>query len=113
MPRYRIFRMKDTPRQHFRWAPHTSGVTSVKLRDFEESGTIEARNVYAAWQSLKESEQPLDIGDLLETELGEIRIYKYVGFEEAKWIVPEVKSGFEGVPLALGVPQMIHDPVKI
>jgi hypothetical protein len=29
------------------------------------------------------------VGDILENELGEIRLYKYIGFEEAKWVVPE------------------------
>jgi len=33
------------------------------------------------------------VGDILETELGEIQLYKYVGFEEAKWIVPEHAAG--------------------
>jgi len=29
------------------------------------------------------------IGDLLETEDGQLRICKYVGFEPAQWVVPE------------------------
>jgi hypothetical protein len=29
------------------------------------------------------------VGDLLETETGDLRICKYVGFEPAKWFVPE------------------------
>lgn len=98
MPSYRIFRMKDTPRQNFRWAPHTSGVTQAKLKDFEQAGSVEAENTYEAWQLLKETEAALEIGDILETELGEIRIFKYVGFEEAKWILPESKSGHSGGP---------------
>jgi len=31
------------------------------------------------------------VGDILEMDAGELRIYKYVGFEEAQWQVPEVK----------------------
>lgn len=81
--------MKDTPRQNFRWAPHTSGVTAVKLKDYEEAGSVDAGNTYEAWELLKGTDAALQVGDILETELGEIRLYKYVGFEEAKWIVPE------------------------
>jgi len=38
---------------------------------------------------LRESEQALEVGDLLGTEGGELRILKYIGFEEARWYVPE------------------------
>jgi hypothetical protein len=50
--------------------------------------TVEAASPYAAWVALRGSDTPLDIGDILETE-GELRILKYVGFEEARWYVPE------------------------
>ena len=102
MPNYRIHRMKDSPRQQFRFAPHVSGAAHVKPRDYEDSGHVEAANEYEAWRLLRDSEQALEIGDLLENEGGELRICKYVGFEEAKWIVPEVKSGLESVPPASG-----------
>lgn len=108
---FRIFRMKDTPRQQFRWAPHTSGVTMLKPRDFEPAGEVEASTAYAAWHSLRSSDMALQVGDLLESAGGELRIYKYVGFEEAKWVLPEVKSGLEAAPLATGglsvVPQTV------
>jgi hypothetical protein len=86
---YRIHRMKDNPRQQFRWAPHTSGSTPVKPRDYEPAGEIEAESPYAAWRSLQESEHPLRVGDILESAEGGLRICKYVGFEEARWLVPE------------------------
>lgn len=97
MPLYRIHRMKDLARQQFRWAPHTSGVTVVKTRDYEPAhhehcATVEAPTPYAAWVGLRGSSTPLDIGDILETE-GELRILKYVGFEEARWYVPEPAAG--------------------
>jgi hypothetical protein len=91
MATYRIFRMKEHVRQHFRWAPHTSGVMNAKLRDFEESGSIDASSPYAAWKSLRETDRPLEVGDLIEAEDLTLRVYKYVGMEEAKWILPEVK----------------------
>lgn len=102
MPVYRIFRMKDHERQRFRWAPHTSGSTLVKPRDFEEQGSVEAVNVYTAWADLKDTENPLDIGDILVAPNDELRILKYVGFEEAAWVIPEVKTGIEAVPPAAG-----------
>ena len=91
MATYRIFRMKEHVRQHFRWAPHTSGVMNAKPRDFEEMGTIEASSPYAAWKSLRETDRPLEVGDLIEAGDLTLRVYKYVGMEEAQWVLPEVK----------------------
>jgi len=88
MPVYQIHRMKDIPRQQFRWAPHTSGVTVAKPKDYEPGSTVDAQTAYAAWIALKGSDTALDVGDILESE-GELRILKYIGFEEARWFVPE------------------------
>ncbi len=88
MPRYRIYRMKDAPRQQFRWAPHVSGSSAVKHKDYQPDGELEAGSEYDAWNRLRDSDRPLAIGDLLETETGALRICKYVGFESASWIVP-------------------------
>ena len=90
MPVFRIHRMKENPRQQFRWAPHVSGAANVKPKDYEASGEVEAENEYAAWAVLRQSEAPLMVGDLLEPGDGQLRICKYVGFEEARWFVPEV-----------------------
>ena len=81
--------MKDAPRQQFRWAPHVSGIANVKQKDYEPSDSIEAENEYAAWAQLRHSERPLAVGDILETAAGDLRICKYVGFEAARWFVPE------------------------
>lgn len=89
MPVFRIHRMKDGPRQHFRWAPHVSGVATARPKDYELPGEVESENEYAAWSLLRGSEQPLQIGDILETAAGQLRICKYVGFEDARWFVPE------------------------
>jgi hypothetical protein len=94
--------MKDSPRQQFRFAPHVTGVAHVKPKDFQDAGYIEAANEYVAWRMLRESDHALAVGDVLEGESGELRICKYVGFEAAQWIVPEVKSGLESVPPASG-----------
>lgn len=89
MPVYQIHRLKDAPRQQFRWAPHTPGVTIVKPKDYDKGAAEEASSPYAVWLALRESEQALGIGDLLELESGELHICKYIGFEEARWYVPE------------------------
>ena len=96
MPLYRIYRMKESSRQQFRWAPHTIGITRAKPKDYEEIHAVEAPNVYAAWMSLKDTERALEVGDILESEAGDLRIYKYVGFEEAQWQLPEPKPVVEG-----------------
>lgn len=92
MPTFRIYRMKDAPRQQFRWAPHVGGAAAVKAKDYEPGGEVQAESDYDAWIRLRASERPLDVGDLLEMESGALRICKYVGFEAASWIVPEPKA---------------------
>lgn len=86
---YRIYRLRESQRESFRWAPHTSGVSTVKPKDYSEQGATEAETPYDAWFRLKQMGQPLNVGDLLETPDGALRICKYVGFEEAKWLVAE------------------------
>lgn len=90
--------MKDSPRQQFRWAPHVSGSANTKPKDYEEHGQVEALHEYDAWRILREQGDPLQVGDLLEGEDGQLRICKYVGFEPAHWILPEPKQ--HGEPLA-------------
>ncbi len=99
MPNYQIHRLKELPRQQFRWAPHTPGVTVVKLKDYEPGPAIEAASPYALWLSLRETEQALAVGDLIErvgdlieVPGAELRILKYIGFEEARWYVPELAA---------------------
>jgi len=92
MPSYQIFRLKENLRQQFRWAPHLSGVTGVKPKDYEAAFAVEAPTPYAAWHELKGTGKQLEIGDLLEWGGADLRILKYIGFEEARWILPEPKS---------------------
>ena len=91
MPSYQVFRMKENARQQFRWAPHLSGVTGVKPKDYEPLFEVEAASPYAAWHELKGTDRELMIGDVLESSGPDLRILKYIGFEEARWIVPEQK----------------------
>lgn len=92
MPLYRIYRMKDSPRQQFRWAPHVSGCAAVKPRDFEPAGQVDALHEYDAWRALRDSGDALLVGDLLEGEDGQLRICKYVGFEPASWVLPQPRA---------------------
>ena len=108
MAAYRIYRMKETARQQFRWAPHTIGVTLAKPKDYEQIHAVDASGPYAVWIQLKDTAQALEVGDILEVESGELRIYKYVGFEEARWLIPEVKSGLEVTPVASDPPTAIR-----
>lgn len=91
MPLYRIYRMKDSPRQQFRWAPHVTGRATLKPKDYEQQGQVEALHEYDAWRLLRESGKGLEVGDLLETEDLRLSICKYVGFEPAEWVLPEQK----------------------
>jgi hypothetical protein len=87
--RYKIHRLRESQRATFRSAPHTPGLTQVKPKDYEEAGMVEAANAYAAWVALKGTGEALEVGDLIESEHGELRICKFVGFEEAQWLIPE------------------------
>lgn len=89
---YRIHRLRNHLRQSFRYAPHVSGTASVKPRDYVAAETVDAPTPYAAFSALRGTAAPLEPGDLLETEAGELRIFKFVGFEEALWVIPEPKS---------------------
>jgi len=105
MPAYQIHRLKETQRQQFRWAPHTPGVTVVKLKDYDPGSVVEAASPYALWLALRENENALAVGDLIEVvgEVpgGELRILKYIGFEEARWFVPEPAPHAMGEPVAV------------
>jgi hypothetical protein len=53
---------------------------------------------------MRESDDPLRVGDLLETADGHLRICKYVGFEPAEWLVAEPKTSVEPeAPVSTGV----------
>jgi len=103
--------MKDNPRQQFRWAPHVGGSVSVKPKDYEQRGEIDALNEYDAWRKLRESPAALLVGDVLEAPDGQLRICKYVGFEPAQWALPEPKQAPEpdalGQPIAPPAPQEV------
>jgi hypothetical protein len=93
MPSFRIHRLKDHLRQNFRFAPHLSGTASVKPRDYDavEGDVVEASSPYAAFFALREGPESIQIGDILESEDGSLRIFKFVGIEEAQWLVPELQ----------------------
>ena len=92
MPSYRIHRLKDHLRAGFRSAPHVSGMAEVKPRDYAPGDAIEAASPYAAFFALRDSGAPLEVGDILETGDGSLRICKFVGFEEARWLVADVSN---------------------
>lgn len=94
MPRFRIHRIKDAPRENFRWTAHTGGLAVVRPKDYELDTEVEAATPYAAWKLLTAQARTLRPGDLLEmvegdAASGELQIAKYIGFEPAKWYVPE------------------------
>jgi hypothetical protein len=96
MPRFRIHRIKEAPKENFRWAAHTGGLAIVKLKDYDFGEEVDAATPYAAWKLLATEGRPLRPGDLLQTvdpesPSGELQIAKYIGFEPAQWYVPETK----------------------
>jgi len=101
MPMYHIHRLRDHLRQQVRFAPHVSGTAEVKPRDYQPGEDVEAPTPYAAFFALRNSSAPLEVGDLLESaQDGSLRIFKFVGFEEAQWVQPEPKPNTPGTPAA-------------
>ncbi len=99
MVSFKIHRLKDQAATTFRWAPHTSGAATVKQRDYELAGEVEAASAYALFNQLHGTPNALRVGDVLELPDGTLRIFKFVGLEEAQWWVPPVKP--EMVPEAI------------
>jgi hypothetical protein len=93
---FRIHKMREAAREAFRWSAHTGGQAVVKQKDYEAAGEIEAVSEYAAWKLLQERGQSLQPGDVLEliaadSMPGQLKIFKYIGFEPAIWWVPAPK----------------------
>ena len=88
MASFRVYRMRPHVKINFRWAPHVTGLATVKPRDYQPDREFEAPNEYALWAELRKSEQPLEVGDLVEST-GGLKICKFVGFEFAKWAETE------------------------
>jgi hypothetical protein len=87
--------MKESPREHFRWAPHTGGVATVKPRDYEPGCEVDAPTPYALWKQLavendgRDKLQPGDVLELVTEETNSsLLIAKYIGFEPAQWVAP-------------------------
>jgi hypothetical protein len=75
----------------------------VKPRDYQPAATgedlVEAETPYSAFFALRDTATPLEVGDLLESAAdGSLRIFKFVGFEEAQWALPEAKAVVAGSP---------------
>ena len=98
MPSYRVFRLKENLRSHFRQLPHLSGTAPLKLKDYVEAVEVTASNRYAAWHQMKNTNDPLQIGDAIVEDGTALFVVKFVGLEPAEWIVPEVKQVEESAP---------------
>ena len=71
----------------------------VKPKDYQKGAVVEAASPYAVWLALRDSEDALQVGDVLELEGLELRIFKYIGFEEARWYVPEPVQSTTSTPM--------------
>jgi hypothetical protein len=87
MVSFKIHRLREQVSSQFRWAPHTSGPATVRQKDYELVGEVEAPSAYALFNQLRGTPNELRVGDLLELPDGTLRIFKFVGLEEAAWFV--------------------------
>ena len=98
MPSYRVFRLKENLRAHFRQLPHLSGVAQLKPKDYVEGAELTAPHRYAAWHELKNTNDPLAVGDVIVEDGASVYVVKFVGVEPAEWVVPEVKPSIVDAP---------------
>lgn len=84
---FKIHRIREQAAAQFRFAPHTSGPATVKQRDYELAGEVEAPSAYALFNQLRDTPNALRVGDILELPDGSLRIFKFVGLEEAAWFI--------------------------
>ena len=89
MASFRIHRMRPHVKINFRWAPHVAGLATVKQRDYLPGDEFQAPDAYALWAELRNSDQKLEVGDLVESADGGLKICKFVGFEAANWAETE------------------------
>jgi hypothetical protein len=94
---FKIHRCKDHVSHQFRWAPHTSGPATIKQRDYEVIGEVEAPGAYALFNQLRGTPNALRVGDVVELPDGSLKIFKFVGLEDAAWFVapPRLESTAE------------------
>lgn len=102
MPIYRIHRLRESQRIQFRQSAHTAGLALIKPKDYAPGESCEASSPYGAWSLWKETDEPLEVGDVLECDSGRLFLCKYIGFEEAQWTVPEAKVCPEPQPASPG-----------
>ena len=106
MASFRIYRMRPHVKINFRWAPHVAGLATVKQRDYLPGAEFEAPNEYALWAELRNSEQALEVGDLVEMMSGgALKICKFVGFEAAQWA--ETEAGVASSVAESGITQSV------
>ena len=67
-----------------------SGTALVKARDYRSGREVEAASPYQAFFALRDSAEPLEVGDLLECG-GILHIFKFVGMEAASWVAAETQ----------------------
>ena len=88
-PVFRIHRMKDAPRQQFRSAAHVSGAANVKPKDYEAARRrLRPIRIYQPGHCCA-AQSDRSTWVTFWTSDNRLRICKYVGFEEARWFVPE------------------------
>lgn len=91
MVSFKIHRLKDQVSAQFRWAPHTSGPATVKQKDYEVVGEVESTSAYSLFNQLHATPNALRVGDLVELPDGSLKIFKFVGLDDAAWFVAPLK----------------------
>jgi hypothetical protein len=92
MAAYRVWKLRESQRQHFRNQEHMGGAATVKPRDYTEGGLHEAAGPYELWNQLKGTPDALQVGDVVASEAGELVVFKFIGFESAQWLLMEPKQ---------------------
>ncbi len=92
MPRFQIFWLTDAQLDKFRDKPPRNGPEPIRIKHYEEDGSIDAVSAYDAWLRLqgdapeRGERRAFGVGDVLLGEDDRLLICRYWGFEPAAWI---------------------------
>jgi hypothetical protein len=112
MPRFGIFRLRDSSQERFRWSPKAASSASageaftLKPSEYRDDGEVEAASPYAVWEKTRLGGNEVRVGDVVvDVEAEALWICKFNGFERAQWAVagadenqPSAASPTEATP---------------
>ena len=115
MPHYKLFYLLDSQIQKFRESPPKPKPYSLRIRDYQEAGEIEAPTPYAVWKRLRDEPEArhgrreLGVGDVLESEPSSLFILNHWGFDKAEWRTSEAVTESSEIEAEQATPALVSE----